>query len=186
MDERKGPGLPLAWIAASALLIGGCHRIVTKARLPPAWPECLEVIDMPTYQLVYLSHATRELDEAEIEALLAQVRAKNQRLGVTGMLLAGDGRFLQVLEGPREVVQYLYDTIKKDDRHAGCFIVLQQEIDAPEFSEWSMGFATMRADELRSLAGFVDVFADHFSVDAFRDGKLARELLLAFRKRVAG
>lgn len=54
----------------------------------------------------------------------------------------------------------------------------------PGFSEWSMGFATMRADELRTLPGFVDVFADGFPVDAFRDGKLARELLLAFRKRV--
>lgn len=139
---------------------------------------------MSLRQLVYVSRYSQELSGNEMEALLKQVRAKNERLGVTGMLLAGDGRFLQVLEGPEEVVRALYETIRKDPRHTKCYVVAERTIETREFSDWSMGFATMRANDLRSEPGFVDFFAEQFPVDAFATGELARNVILAFRKRL--
>ena len=41
--------------------------------------------------IVYVSSATHKLNEAEMEALLQDARAHNQRHGVTGILLYGEG-----------------------------------------------------------------------------------------------
>jgi hypothetical protein len=47
--------------------------------------------------------------EADIEAIGEQSRANNKRLDLTGMLMAFGERFYQVLEGPAEVVDEVYD-----------------------------------------------------------------------------
>ena len=41
----------------------------------------------------------------------------NPASGVTGMLLYGNGTFLQALEGDEKVVADLYGKIEKDSRH---------------------------------------------------------------------
>ncbi|MEJ2582709.1 MAG: BLUF domain-containing protein [Acidobacteriota bacterium] len=47
--------------------------------------------------------------EADIEAIGEQSRANNKRLDLTGTLMAFGGLFYQVLEGPAEVVDEVYD-----------------------------------------------------------------------------
>jgi hypothetical protein len=49
--------------------------------------------------------------------LLTHAQRLNAELAVTGMLLYGNERFLQVLEGEAEVVQEIYAQIKQDARH---------------------------------------------------------------------
>ena len=50
--------------------------------------------------LVYMSVAADELTDAELVGLLRDARLKNGALGVSGLLVAKGGRFMQVLEGP--------------------------------------------------------------------------------------
>ena len=44
--------------------------------------------------VVYRSHATALMTPLEIEQLLARARARNARLGVSGMLLHSDSSFV--------------------------------------------------------------------------------------------
>ena len=82
------------------------------------------------YRLIYVSSAVEYFDEAALEELLAQARANNARLGITGLLLYGEGAFLQLLEGPRQSVESLYATIREDPRHTLC-LVLDEEAHVP-------------------------------------------------------
>ncbi|WP_419835757.1 BLUF domain-containing protein [Endozoicomonas atrinae] len=54
--------------------------------------------------LVYVSSASRVMDEHELTALLEQSRDRNLRQNVTGMLIYCDGNFFQVLEGEEKVI----------------------------------------------------------------------------------
>jgi hypothetical protein len=62
------------------------------------------------------------------------------------MLLYDDGSFLQVLEGPRQAVETLFEKIKADRRHEQIVLLSSREIEEREFSDWQMGF--VRLDRL--------------------------------------
>ena len=71
------------------------------------------------FQIVYASSALQPFTKPELQALLEQARPKNDKLGVTGMLLYKDGNFMQVLEGEQDVVGKLVETIERAPRHKG-------------------------------------------------------------------
>lgn len=52
--------------------------------------------------LVYLSEAVGHFSHLDLAELLAKSRANNSTLGITGMLLFKEGKFLQALEGKRD------------------------------------------------------------------------------------
>lgn len=98
----------------------------------------------------YVSQFAKEMTPEEIDALAAQAAEKNLRLGVTGLLLTSGRLFFQILEGPDEAVDELFDRIAADDRHRDVFL-LGSETGVRErvFPDWSMrGFHLDRfADE---------------------------------------
>ena len=103
------------------------------------------------FQLMYRSTETRAMTEADLRALLKNAREKNDRLGVTGLLLYAQGRFLQVLEGPESAVRQLYDTIEADPRHAGTEVLLTNRTAERVFPDWKMGLE--RPGAFASLEG---------------------------------
>jgi hypothetical protein len=75
----------------------------------------------------------------------------NKDKNITGILLYRGGNFLQVLEGEQEVVEALYEKIKKDPRHRDVMTVSKRQIEQREFNGWEMGFVnldTLRADQM--------------------------------------
>lgn len=67
-------------------------------------------------------------------------QAFNSRHNITGELLYGGGRFLQLLEGDAQAVEHLYDNkIAKDPRHTGCTVLHQSPCDMRLLPNWSMG-----------------------------------------------
>jgi hypothetical protein len=56
------------------------------------------------HHIIYLSRATGPFTEAQLQGLLTRARRRTTELAVTGVLLYGSERFLQVLEG-EEVVE---------------------------------------------------------------------------------
>ncbi|MFN3237826.1 MAG: BLUF domain-containing protein [Pseudomonadales bacterium] len=106
------------------------------------------------FSLTYASSATRPYSEAELAEILRVSRANNARLGVTGLLLYHDGNVMQVLEGEEKNVRQIYDKILRDERHAGCLLLLEEEIEERAFPDWHMGLRTINDSELRSLEGF--------------------------------
>jgi Sensors of blue-light using FAD len=90
--------------------------------------------------LVYLSEAVGHLSHLELAELLAKSRANNFTLGITGMLLFKQGRFLQALEGKRDDVMTLYRKIGKDFRHRKVIMLSSETITHRNFPDWTMGF----------------------------------------------
>jgi hypothetical protein len=90
-----------------------------------------------------------------LASLVAEARAKNERLGITGVLLQHRGEYVQLLEGERDVVQALYnDAILQDGRHRGVTLCWEQPIAVRSFSDWSMGLCS--GDPLAGTLGTSD------------------------------
>lgn len=77
---------------------------------------------------------------AQIAQILASARRKNAERGVTGALLFSDGCFAQVLEGRREDIEDVFETIQCDPRHNDVTILHLHEVDRRSFGAWSMAF----------------------------------------------
>ena len=90
-------------------------------------------------RLLYASRAAAPLTDSVIDAILAQSRAHNPRLGITGILCYSDNLFMQVLEGGRDEVCELFNTIVRDPRHEHVRILTFEEIAERRFGSWTMG-----------------------------------------------
>lgn len=90
-------------------------------------------------RLLYASRAAENFDGANLLAILRQSRAKNPKLGITGVLCHSQGLFMQVLEGGRGAVNALYAQILTDPRHHDVQLLRYEEIGERRFSGWSMG-----------------------------------------------
>ena len=92
---------------------------------------------------------------AALDALLRQARAYNRQHNITGVLLhTPEGRFLQVLEGPRAAVRHLYyHAILSDPRHHHCRVLGEGSWPTRSFATWTMGFRPAQPGDLRTLLG---------------------------------
>ena len=110
---------------------------------------------MDLYHLIYQSQALAPFGPGELEALLHRGRTHNRAHGLTGLLLhTADGRFLQVLEGPKTAVRHLfYHVILSDTRHFHCHVVSEGLCFQRSFSDWTMGCRVALPEELRLLLG---------------------------------
>ena len=89
-------------------------------------------------RLLYASRAGAVTPEV-IDAILAQSRAHNPALGITGILCHGGNVFMQVIEGGRDAVNALYNAIVRDNRHHDVVVLHYEEITERRFSGWTMG-----------------------------------------------
>jgi hypothetical protein len=90
-------------------------------------------------RLLYASRAAAPLTEAVIAEILEQSRRRNPREGITGILCYNSEQFIQVLEGGRDEVCELYNTIARDLRHQQVRILVYEEISERRFGGWTMG-----------------------------------------------
>jgi HD-like signal output (HDOD) protein/CheY-like chemotaxis protein len=120
----------------------------------------------PIFQLVYRSVAADSVDDATVEALVRQSQARNDQLGITGVLLYVAGHFLQVMEGDEGVVRRLYETIEKDPRHHSLEVLAETHLGQRVFPDWSMGLEHLPvADQLGSVHDDEDAPRSPFSRD---------------------
>jgi hypothetical protein len=96
------------------------------------------------YSLAYFSRNAIQGSEAEVQSAIADIlgsaRRNNVCHGVTGALLFSDGCFAQVLEGGRDEVEAIFETIQCDRRHSDVTIMHLHEIEERSFGDWSMAF----------------------------------------------
>lgn len=83
---------------------------------------------------------------------------KNSSLGVTGLLVfqKRTGEFLQILEGGKEVVLNLLETIKSDKRHKRLNLIHEKEVAERGFKDWNMAFANMESIDKSKMEGISD------------------------------
>ena len=96
-----------------------------------------------TCRLVYYSRnrvAPEAMGAGAIDEILAVSRENNLRAGVTGALMFNAGCFAQVLEGPRDAVEAVFERIQQDERHGDVSLLSVGPVTDRAFGGWSMGF----------------------------------------------
>ena len=91
-------------------------------------------------QLAYISTSRQSVDQALLDDILATSRRNNERCGVTGLLVSGGKRFLQVLEGPDQAVLTTYARIQNDARHFAFVLLATKPVEERAFGDWSMAY----------------------------------------------
>ena len=89
--------------------------------------------------MIYKSVRNSEtLPPAAVQGLVDQASPKNEKAGITGILLVSGNRFMQVLEGPVSFVNQLYAKIVADGRHHSVELISYESITSTMFPDWSM------------------------------------------------
>lgn len=91
-------------------------------------------------RLLYISTARSTLRPSELNDLLIKSRKANSAADLTGLLVVGGRRFLQVLEGPEPAVTATYERIMRDPRHFALVKLHDKEVATRSFAAWAMGF----------------------------------------------
>lgn len=140
----------------------------------------------PTYlELVYISYSTVAFDEKALRALLRTSRENNISREISGALYYVAGSFFQVLEGPEDAVEALYEKIGKDPRHAGVMLLRRRFVRYRSFEHWAMGYVSNleSSDALVDhLAGYCDFLSSGQLAEGTAHAAAVRALLLKFRE----
>lgn len=104
------------------------------------------------YNLAYISKnmikGSPDQVKSEIRDILAAAHRNNPRLNITGALLYSGGYFCQVIEGPEDVLEELFETIQMDNRHGEVTVLHFEPTETRGFSEWAMALAGIE-DKMR-------------------------------------
>ena len=82
---------------------------------------------MSIFQLIYAS-TPFGFDEGTLAALLIVSRRNNARDGVTGALICRGDLYLQLLEGPQEMVERAFQRIEWDRRHLDVKVLSRRNV----------------------------------------------------------
>ncbi|WP_420241195.1 BLUF domain-containing protein [Roseiterribacter gracilis] len=99
-------------------------------------------------RLLYVSAAARAYDEDDLIALLRQSRQRNLEDNITGLLLYGNERFVQTIEGPPGAVDALRARLRRDTRHHSYRELFLQEAKTRAYKDWSMAFRHVMPEEM--------------------------------------
>jgi hypothetical protein len=95
-------------------------------------------------RLLYASRSAEALSESVVESILQQSRRNNPPKAITGILCFSGDLFIQVLEGGRDEVCELFNTIVRDPRHVRVRLLAFEEIGERRFGGWTMGQVDVR------------------------------------------
>lgn len=136
------------------------------------------------YRLVYLSHNNIEKESdklhAEISQILRAARENNLKNEITGALMFNSAYFAQVLEGPRDQVETLFERIQCDDRHSGMTMLSFDPIENRGFPEWAMAYIGEESN--LSDRFFMIAEETNFDVDNLSGNQVVESLLASLKE----
>jgi hypothetical protein len=103
------------------------------------------------HAIAYVSSASWNLLDEQLDRIVSESRRLNALHGVTGVLLYCDGNFMQYLEGDREAVVETFARIRASESHYQVNELMNQSIVEREFSEWPLAYFTPGPDEFVTL-----------------------------------
>jgi hypothetical protein len=131
-------------------------------------------------QIAYFSTAVLQQDATTVHNILTTARRNNRRDQITGLLVAGSNRYLQVIEGPDRPVQALYNKIVADDRHMAVAQFSRRHITHRDFGSWSMAFRRPDVgDECNTLREWLQALTS-----VVPDGQLKQQIVFFARAMV--
>ena len=136
------------------------------------------------YELIYISVATKHMDESDLSRILNVARGFNAKNNITGMLIYAEREFVQLLEGEKEDVLALYNKIKNDARHSGVKLFHQGDIETRTFKKWSMAYQSItKDDEICQLPGIEKWQSGELPLNmVMESNNIGKELFLYLRE----
>ena len=92
---------------------------------------------MAMIRLIYSSRPFG-FDAAVLNSILTMARHCNMRDDITGALICREDLYLQLLEGPAEMVEGAYARISRDGRHLEVNQLVREPITERLFPQWAM------------------------------------------------
>lgn len=105
------------------------------------------------HHLIYLSQATRPLSTKALTSLVEQARQANERQQLTGVLVYGNKRFIQLLEGEQAALEAAYARISQDPRHQHLYKVADYPLAARQFTECPLAFQALSPAQFAHITG---------------------------------
>lgn len=87
-------------------------------------------------RIIYFSERDRSCDD--VRMLVMEAAERNRRRNITGLLVADDRCFVQMIEGHRNAISSLFQTISRDTRHRNIVLVEAVEIEEMSQPDWGM------------------------------------------------
>ncbi|WP_407430439.1 BLUF domain-containing protein [Arcticibacter sp.] len=128
------------------------------------------------YSLIYFSTCTNLMKPEDLKLLSKQSARFNKENDLTGMLVYvegrsikhTEGRFMQILEGSRFMVQRVFSKIKEDRRHHQIVVLKEQSIKRREFRVWNLGFEILDLDKDLRLKEFFQLDSHILKSEEFK------------------
>lgn len=92
--------------------------------------------------IVYVSKALQRFDTADLEEISNRASIANNELEVTGYLYFENDRFVQYIEGEKDVVESLMERINSDPRHEVINQFPREDIENRKFPSWNMKYVS--------------------------------------------
>ncbi len=89
------------------------------------------------FRLIYSSQPFG-YDSATLSNILLDARRCNERDDVTGALVCRHDIYLQLLEGPRPMVEAAFARVRRDDRHIDIRTHVSETVEDRLFADWAM------------------------------------------------
>lgn len=113
--------------------------------------------------VMYVSRSAESVPSGQVPTsmtgILLNARRNNSEHGITSFLSFDSGYYLQIVEGPKDIVSALMDRINSDKRHTDIRTLVDTGVSKRYFEGFPMKLAT-RADSCLELVEFL---RDHYS-----------------------
>lgn len=106
---------------------------------------------------------------SEVNNIVKTAQANNANRGITGVLFFANNHFFQTIEGEKETLFDLYDTIKQDERHHEVRTLIDQPIRERAFGDWSLDGFFVDNHELinpQTISMLRSIYMHNFGADA--------------------
>ncbi|MEO0590627.1 MAG: BLUF domain-containing protein [Pseudomonadota bacterium] len=88
-------------------------------------------------QLIYRSRPFG-FDQSVLDGIVMSARRNNRANGITGALICRRDMYIQLIEGPEDAIDALYQRICVDDRHDEVTLEASTAIETRMFPGWDM------------------------------------------------
>ena len=92
------------------------------------------------YQLSYSSISNKGLKVEDLDAILEEAIAENSIKELSGCLVYHNNNFVQILEGKKSDVLFIYAKIENDPRHHQVRLLWENDVQERFFPEWNMAY----------------------------------------------
>jgi two-component system chemotaxis response regulator CheY len=152
---------------------------VIMDRLSSILPMVQRDKDIKLFRVVYASAASPGIGRNDIVDIFRRIQQRNFCRGAMGGLCLNSAYFLQVLEGPRSIVEKIFANIEKDDRHHDIKIIFKGYVEARTFKNCSVNIVST------AYPNVIDAYQRYSGSEVFSPRELTLDEALGFMVEIA-